>query len=159
MKKIRNRKTAPYLTVYNFIPCISFAVAWGSVCSALTCRTALITLGNGLSVDSKNQFRPVRGLSSLTLSLFSFEFPFVSLRIEFPCILQRLSIDERCRLPVAEPDKATGVLSPCCIFALLSAFVVCGRSARSVFGFAGLQWFPRAWLLPDAERYSPFPTY
>ena len=31
------------------------------------------------------------------------------LRVEFPCILQRLSLDEHCRLPVAEPDKVAEV--------------------------------------------------
>ena len=32
------------------------------------------------------------------------------LRVEFPCILQRLSLDERCGLPFIEPDKAAEVV-------------------------------------------------
>lgn len=35
--------------------------------------------------------------------------PSVFLRIEFPCILQRLSLDERCGLPFIKPDKAAEV--------------------------------------------------
>ena len=41
--------------------------------------------------------------------LFSREFPSVFLRIEFPCILQWLSLDERCGLSFIEPDKAAEV--------------------------------------------------
>ena len=41
--------------------------------------------------------------------LFGREFPSVFLRIEFPCILQWLSLDERCSLSFIEPDKAAEV--------------------------------------------------
>ena len=67
-------------------------------------------LGNGLSVNGKNQSRPVRGVfHDLKPCLFGREFPSVFFRIEFPCILQRLSLDERCGLPFIESHKAAKV--------------------------------------------------
>ena len=81
-------------------------------------------LGNGLSVNGKDQSRPVRRVfHDLKPCLFGREFPSVFLRVEFPCILQRLSLDERCGLPFIEPDKAAEVFDtehfteigkPCC---------------------------------------------
>ena len=67
-------------------------------------------LGNGLSVNGKNQSRPVRGVfHHLKPCLFGREFPSVFLRIEFPCILQRLSLDKRCGLSFIEPNKTAEV--------------------------------------------------
>lgn len=69
-------------------------------------KLLLEPLVNGLSVDGKNQSRPVgRVFHHLETCLFGREFPLVFFRIEFTCILQRLATDERCCLSFIEPDK------------------------------------------------------
>lgn len=68
------------------------------------------SLGNGLSVDGKNLFSPVRrSFQHLETCLFGLELSLVFLRVEFPCVFQRLSHDERCGLSVTEADKAAEV--------------------------------------------------
>ena len=61
------------------------------------------------SMARSNLVPSVRAFSTCP-HLFSLEFPLVFLRIEFPCVFQRFSLDERCCLPIAEPDKAAEVL-------------------------------------------------
>ena len=61
------------------------------------------------SMARSNLVPSVRAFSTCP-HLFGLEFPLVFLRIEFPCVFQRFSLDERCCLPIAEPDKAAEVL-------------------------------------------------
>ncbi|MDC7189176.1 hypothetical protein PQH02_06290, partial [Phocaeicola vulgatus] len=64
----------------------------------------------GFPVDGKNQSRPVRRFfHHLKPCLFGREFLLMFLRIEFSCILQQLSLDERCGLPFIESHKAAKV--------------------------------------------------
>ena len=59
-----------------------------------------------LSLSNCSLNHSAMGFRSMARSLFGREFPSVFLRIEFPCVFQRFSLDERCCLPIAEPDKA-----------------------------------------------------
>ena len=98
-------------TVISSFPCFSFAAVYVGVCSAVAYRICSLNHSTiGFTVDGKNQSRPVRRFfHHLKPCLFGREFPLMFLRIEFSCILQQLSLDERCGLPFIESHKAAKV--------------------------------------------------
>ena len=96
---------------YNFIS-LSF------LCGCIGRRMFCLNFSNcslnhsamGFRSMARTNFVPsVGSFSDLKPCLFGREFPSVFLRIEFPCILQRLSLDEHCGLPFIKPDKAAEV--------------------------------------------------
>lgn len=96
-------------TVIFSYPYLSFAAYIGRY---MLYRSSLNCSLNHSAMGFRLMARLVRGVfHHLETCLFGREFPSVFLRVEFPCILQRLSLDERCGLPFIKFYKATKVFN------------------------------------------------
>lgn len=80
-------------------------MGWCMLCLSLSNCSLNHSAMGFRSMARSNLVPSVRAFSTCP-HLFGLEFPLVFLRIEFPCVFQRFSLDERCCLPIAEPDKA-----------------------------------------------------